>query len=64
MPQIKVDLKIEDIKSLVFQLPAEEFLTLANTIMERAETVRMMKLSETGFREWEQKGEDIYDDQA
>lgn len=64
MPQIKVDLKIEDIKSLVFQLPAEEFLTLANAIMERAETVGMMKLGETGFQEWEQKGEDIYDEQA
>ena len=64
MPQIKVDLKIEDIISLVFQLPAEEFLTLANTIMERAETVGMMKLSETGFQEWEQQGEDIYDEQA
>jgi hypothetical protein len=64
MPQIKVDLKIEDIKSLVFQLPAEEFLTLANTILERAATVGMMKLSETGFQEWEQQGEDIYDEQA
>ena len=64
MPQIKVDLEIEDIKSLVFQLPVEEFLTLANTIMERAETVGMMKLSETGFHEWEQEGEDIYDEQA
>jgi hypothetical protein len=27
----------------------------------RAETVAMMQLAETGFREWTEPGEDIYD---
>ena len=62
MPQLKLDLKIDDIESLILQLPAEQFMTLADTIMERAETLGMMQLSETGFKEWNEKGEDIYDD--
>ena len=62
MPQLKLDLKIDDIESLIFQLSADQFMILANTIMEKAETMGMMKLSETGFREWNEKGEDIYDD--
>ena len=62
MPQLKLDLKIDDIESLIFQLPTEQFMILADTIMEKAETMGMMKLSETGFKEWNDKGEDIYDD--
>ena len=62
MPQLKLDLKIDDIESLIFQLPANQFMILADTIMEKAETMGMMKLAETGFREWSDKGEDIYDD--
>ena len=62
MPQLKLDLKIDDIESLVFQLPAEQFIILADAIIEKAETLGMMKLSETGFKEWNGKGEDIYDD--
>lgn len=62
MPQLKLDLKIGDIESLIFQLPAEQFIVLADAIIEKAETLGMMKLSETGFKEWNEKGEDIYDD--
>jgi len=62
MPQLKLDLKIDDIESLIFQLPTEQFMILADTLMEKAETMGMMKLLETGFREWNEKGEDIYDD--
>ena len=62
MPQLKLDLKIDDIESLIFQLPANQFMILADTIMEKAETMGMMKLSETGFREWNENGEDFYDD--
>lgn len=64
MPRITVDLSTEEIKNLVFQLPAQEFLVLANAIEERAETIAMMRVSETGFQEWNEEGEDIYDAKA
>ena len=53
---------MNDIESLIFQLPAEQIIILADAMMEKAETLGMMKLSETGFKEWNEKGEDIYDD--
>jgi hypothetical protein len=34
---------------------------LVEEIEERAETIAMMRLSETGFQEWNQPGEEIYD---
>lgn len=61
MPRITVDLSTEEIKNLVFQLPAQEFLVLVDAIEERAETIAMMRVSETGFQEWNEDGEDIYD---
>jgi acyl-CoA reductase-like NAD-dependent aldehyde dehydrogenase len=36
-------------------------LRIAEEIEERAETIGMMQLSETGFEEWNGPGEDIYD---
>jgi hypothetical protein len=64
MPQVTLDLSVEKIKALIFQLPAQELLTLADAIEERVETVAMMQLAETGFREWNEEGEDIYDAEA
>ena len=64
MPQITLDMSIEEIKALIFQLPPQELLALADAIEERAETITMMKMAETGFREWEEDGEDIYDAEA
>ena len=64
MPRITVDLSTEEIKNLVFQLPAQDFLVLVNAIEERAETIAMMRVSETGFQEWNEDGEDIYDAKA
>ena len=64
MPRITVDLSTEEIKNLVFQLPAQEFLVLVYAIEERAETIAMMRVSETGFQEWNEDGEDIYDAKA
>ena len=64
MPQVTLDMSMEDIKALIFQLPAQELLTLVDAIEERAETVAMMRLAETGFREWNEEGEDIYDADA
>jgi len=61
MPQVTLEVSPEEIKALVFQLPAREFLALVDAVEERAETVAMMQLAETGFREWEEEGEDLYD---
>lgn len=61
MPQITLDMSVEEIRALILQLPPRELMALADTIEERAETLLMMSLSETGFREWEEEGEDIYD---
>jgi signal transduction histidine kinase len=64
MPQITLDMSIEEIKALIFQLPPQELLALADAIEERAETIAVMQMAETGFREWEEEGEDIYDAEA
>lgn len=64
MPKLTLNMSLEKIKALVFQLPGQEFLSLADAIEDRSETVAMMQLSETGFQEWNEKGEDIYDGEA
>jgi len=56
-----LEVSIEEIEALIFQLPAHELLTLVDAIEERAETVAMMQLAETAFREWGDSGEDIYE---
>lgn len=53
--------KIEEIKAMIFQLPAPELLALMADIEQRVETVTMMQLAETGFQEWNDPQEDIYD---
>jgi hypothetical protein len=52
MPKVTLNVSLEDIKALIFQLPTQEFLSLTDAIEDRAETVAMMQLSETGFQEW------------
>jgi len=64
MPQVTLDLSLEEIKALILQLPAGELLALVDAIEERVETGAMMQLAETGFEEWNEQGEDIYDAQA
>lgn len=62
--QVTLSLSVEEIKALILQLPAQELLALADAIEERVETVAMMQLAETGFVEWNEEGEDIYDAEA
>lgn len=61
MPRVTLELSAEEIRNLVLQLPTQEFLALADAIGERAEAIVMMQISETGFQEWNEEGEDIYD---
>jgi len=64
MSHVTLNVSLEQVKALIFQLPARELLELGDIIEERAETVAMMKLAETGFQEWFDEGEDIYDAEA
>jgi hypothetical protein len=64
MPHITMELSFEQIKKIVFELPADELLALNDLIEDRAQTLAMMQLANTGFREWEEEEEDIYDARA
>ena len=64
MPHLTLEMSIEEIKNLILQLPPRDLFTLVEAIEERAETISMMSLSETGFAEWNEEGEDIYDAEA
>lgn len=64
MPQLTLQMSLEEIRALLFQLPARDLLTLVDAIQERAETIAMMQLAETAFQDWNDPGEDIYDAEA
>ena len=64
MPRVTLEVSIEELEALIFQLPPQEFLTLADSIEKRVKTLSMMQLAETAFREWGGAGEDIYDAKA
>lgn len=64
MPQLTLDVGVEEIKALAFQLAPAELIALADALQERAETFGMMQLAETTFEEWNEEGEDIYDRKA
>ena len=64
MSQVAQVRSLEEIQFHIFQLPAKEFLTRVDAIEERAQTAAMMQLAETGFQEWNEEGEDIYNAEA
>jgi len=64
MAKVTLDMSLEEIKNILFQLPPRDFMELYEAFEERAGTISMMKLAETGFREWLEEGEDIYDVEA
>jgi hypothetical protein len=55
---------LDEIKSQILNLSAGDVLDLLEMIEKRAETISMMKIAETGFREWNEAAEDIYDAEA
>lgn len=61
MPRVTVEVSVDEIKRLLFQLPPDQFLKVVEEVEERAETIEMMKGAESGFQEWEAEGENIYD---
>lgn len=64
MQNTGVTLTLDEIKQLVFRLPPAEFVQLADAMTERSETFDMMWLAETGFAEWNEPEENIYDRRA
>ena len=52
---------LDEIKQMVFQLPIQEQITLIEDLQQKLETAQMMQLFETGFAEWNDEKEDIYD---
>ena len=61
MSQNNGTMSLSEIKSHILRLPAADLFDLFETVEKRAETLSMMKTAETGFREWNAAGEDIYD---
>ena len=57
---MKQNLTLEEIKSIIFQLPVEEQIKIMEELEARLKTVSIMKLAETGFPEWNDREEDIY----
>jgi hypothetical protein len=53
---------IEEIKNIILQLPIDQILTLISEIEEKVTSIAMMQLAETGFQEWNDPEEDIYND--
>ncbi len=52
---------LEEIKQMISQLPIQEQISLLEDLEEKLETAQMMQLAETGFSEWNDEEEDIYD---
>lgn len=61
MPQTEFPPRIEDIKHLISQLSQKDLLTLLVDIQEQLQTFEMMSIAESGFQEWNDPEEDIYD---
>lgn len=51
-----------EIKQLIFQLPQNELTELFEELESQLETFEMMRLAESGFSEWLEAGEDIYEE--
>jgi hypothetical protein len=53
----------DEIKQIIFNLPLDELIALDEEISEKIAATVMMKLAETGFSEWNDPEEDIYNDE-
>lgn len=53
---------LEEIKSIIFQLPIAEIIKLMAEIEEKLENITIMEIAETGFAEWNDPEEDIYNE--
>lgn len=56
-----LNVSFEELKTIILQLPVENLMELSREIEERLETVGIMQVAESGFQEWDDEEEDIYD---
>ncbi|MFM6012587.1 MAG: hypothetical protein ACKO99_18370 [Dolichospermum sp.] len=54
----------EELKAMILQYPVEEINELIEEIKNALEMREFMKLAETGFTEWNDPEEDIYNDET
>lgn len=54
---------VAEIKQIIFNLPLDELIALDEEISEKIAATVMMQLAETGFPEWNDPEEDIYNDE-
>ncbi|MEG5060739.1 hypothetical protein QUB60_22865 [Microcoleus sp. A2-C5] len=58
---MSVSLSIAEIKEIIGQLPVSVLEDLLQQIQEKIETEKFMQLAESGFSEWYDPEEDIYE---
>ncbi len=56
--------KLTEIKEMIFQLPKEEINQLIKEVTEIMATKDFMQLAETGFSEWNNPEDDIYNEET
>lgn len=61
MTQNTVNLTLEDLRNAIHQLSPQDLITLFTEIEERLQTTGMMELADSGFQEWNDDEESIYD---
>jgi hypothetical protein len=61
MPQTSTPPTLEAVKQLAFQLSPTDLIALLNDIQGRLYTTEMMQIAESGFQEWYDPEEDVYD---
>ena len=57
---IQTQISVEEVRQLAFQLSQKDLLLLLTDIQERLHTSEMMSIAESGFQEWNDPEEDIY----
>ncbi|MBK1989231.1 hypothetical protein A0J48_017090 [Sphaerospermopsis aphanizomenoides BCCUSP55] len=59
-----MNVKKEELKAMILQFPVEEINELIAEIRKALEMREFMKSAETGFTEWNDPEEDIYNDET
>jgi hypothetical protein len=59
MAKMTFEAPTQVVKEMLFQLSPGELYNIWISMQERMETLQMMKLAETAFKEWQQE-EDLY----
>jgi predicted metal-dependent TIM-barrel fold hydrolase len=60
MPQTTSSPTLEELRATIFQLPPQDLMKLLEEIEERLQTTGMMQIAESGFQEWNDEEEDLY----